>query len=108
LTGHPTSVVFALDLTMVAPVMALGAAWLWRRRPWGYVLAAVTLVKGAVYMLALSAATLAAHAAGALDDPSQVYLWAALGAGSLIAGAALLRNVRPAAAAGQRPIPVLR
>lgn len=40
-TGHPTSLVFALDLSLVVPVLVLGAIWLWKRRPWGYVLAAI-------------------------------------------------------------------
>ncbi len=48
LTGHPTSVVFALDLSPVVPWFVLGAVWLWQRRPWGYVLSAIVNVKGAV------------------------------------------------------------
>jgi hypothetical protein len=92
-TGHPTSVVFALDLSLVVPVLLLGAVWLWQRRPWGYVLAAVVNVKGAVYMLALSGATAASFQFGFLEDPSQIVLWLVLGAGSLLAVLRLLRNL---------------
>jgi hypothetical protein len=91
-TGHVTNVVFALDLTLVVPAMLLGAVWLWQGRPWGYVLAGVTLVKGAVYMPALTATTLSAYLAGALAEPGEAWLWAALGAGCLLAAAALLAN----------------
>jgi hypothetical protein len=35
------------------PAMLLSAIWLWQRRPWGYVLASILMVKGATYMLAL-------------------------------------------------------
>jgi hypothetical protein len=34
-TNHPTSIVFALDLTLLIPVMILGAIWLLQRKPWG-------------------------------------------------------------------------
>lgn len=92
-SGHPTSVVFALDLSLVVPFFVLGAIWLWQRRPWGYVLAAIVNVKGAVYMLALSAVTVSAVQAGASKDLSQVALWGFIGAGSLIASLFLLGNL---------------
>lgn len=49
------ALVFALDLSLIVPAMAIGALWLWRRRPWGYVLAAMMTLKGATYGLALLA-----------------------------------------------------
>ena len=96
LTGHPTSVVFALDLSLVVPFFVLGAIWLWQRRPWGYVLAAIVNVKGAVYMLALSAVTVSVVQAGASEDLSQVALWGFIGAGSLIASLFLLGSLASA------------
>jgi len=96
LTGHPTSVVFALDLSLVVPFFVLGAIWLWQRRPWGYVLATIVNVKGAVYMLALCAVTVSAVQAGASEDLSQVALWGFIGVGSLIASVFLLGNLKPA------------
>lgn len=95
LTGHPTSVVFALDLSLVVPVLVLGAIWLWKRQPWGYVLAVIANVKGAVYMLALSATTVAAVQAGVSQDLSQVGLWGFIGVASLIATLFLLYNFQP-------------
>jgi hypothetical protein len=89
-TGHPTSVVFALDLTLVVPPGVLAGVWIWRRRPWGYALAVITTVKGAVYMIALLAATLAAWRSGALASASQMALWGAIGVGSALACAALV------------------
>lgn len=97
-TGHLTNVVFALDLTLVVPWFVLAAIWLWQRRPWGYVLAVILNVKGAVYMLALSAVTVSAVQAGASDDLAQVWLWAFIGVVSLIASVVLLANVEPATA----------
>lgn len=93
-TSHPTNVTGALDLSLVVVVGALAAVWLWQRRPWGYVLAVIWNVKGAAYMLALSAATVAAHRVGPARDAAQVGLWAPIGAGCLVAAGALLTGSR--------------
>lgn len=92
--GIHTNLIAALDLSMVVPLNALGAVWLWRGRPWGVVLAAIANVKGALYMPALVAATLSAAHAGAAEV-AQVGLWGPIGAGSLLASLALLRRVPP-------------
>jgi hypothetical protein len=91
--GHPTNLIAALDLSMVVSVYLLGAIWLWKRRPWGYVLAAMANVKGAVYNLALVASTVTAVQAGASEDLSQVALWGSIGIGCLIASLFLLGNL---------------
>jgi uncharacterized protein (TIGR03382 family) len=43
-TGLTTHPVWVQDLTFWLPMMALAAAWLWRRRPWGLLLAGGGLV----------------------------------------------------------------
>jgi len=45
--AHPTSVVFALDLSLVVPFLVLGAIWLWKHQPWGYVLEGIDGVPAA-------------------------------------------------------------
>jgi len=52
------SLIFALDMVFVIPGTILAAILLWQRRPWGYVLAAMMLVKGGTYGLVLSTAAL--------------------------------------------------
>ncbi len=96
LTGHPTSVVFALDLSLVVPVFVLAAVWLRQRKPWGYALAIIANVKGAVYMLALCAVTLSVVRSGVSDDLSQLGLWAFIGLGSLLSVIVLLVNLKSA------------
>ena len=95
-TSHPTNVTGALDLSMVVSINLLAAIWLWRRRPWGYVLAAIANVKGAVYMLALSSATYSAVRAGTTEAVGQIALWGTIGLGCLVASIALLVSLRSA------------
>jgi hypothetical protein len=92
--GHPTSVVFALDLSLVVPFLVLGAIWLWQRRPWGYLLAAISCVKGTVYMLALAVASVFQAQVGFRAGLTQLPLWGALSSGFLAASLFLLSNVK--------------
>jgi hypothetical protein len=92
-TGHPTNLVFAMDLSLAVPVLLVGSVLLWRRLRWGYVLAAMGNIKGAVYMLALSAATITAFQAGTVDSITEVSLWLLIGAGFATASVVLLRNI---------------
>ena len=43
-TGLPVNVVYVQDLALWLPLLAVAAAWLWRRQPWGYLLAGAGLV----------------------------------------------------------------
>lgn len=90
---HPTNVISALDLSLVVSFGLLGAVWLWKRQPWGYVLAVIWNVQGAVYMVALSAAAVWAFQAGASEDIMQVALWGSIGVGCLISFVLLLGNM---------------
>ncbi|MGD8736138.1 MAG: hypothetical protein PVJ85_05210, partial [Anaerolineae bacterium] len=100
---HPTSVVFALDLSLVVPFLVLGAVWLWKRQPWGYVLAAILSVKGTVYMLALAAVSAMAVKAGFSEASAELPRWGVLGLGFLVANLFLLGNVR--SVRGKRVVP---
>jgi hypothetical protein len=93
-SGHPTGVVFALDLSLMVPGMLLGGLWLFRRRPWGYVLAAIMNVKGAGYTLALAIASLTATRAGIPDAAGQIPFWLSLSLASLVATVLMLGNLK--------------
>jgi hypothetical protein len=95
-TGHPTNVVFALDFSLLIVWLVLGAVWLWQRRPWGYVIAAVSLIKGASYTLVLSASSLVALRAGVAGAAAELPLWGTLTLTSLIAILFLLGNLQSA------------
>jgi hypothetical protein len=102
-TGHPTNVVFALDLTLMVPALVLAAVWLWQRRPWGYVLATALAVKGAIYPLALAAGSLWGARVGVPGGGSEAPMWLTLSVAGLIASLFLLAHVRPASDETERP-----
>lgn len=63
-SGHPTGVVFAIDLVFLVPPMVIGAVGLLRRRAFGSLLAVVMCLSGTVYTLSLAAASIAVRASG--------------------------------------------
>jgi hypothetical protein len=52
-----------LDLTLLVPLYAFAAVLLWRRAPWGYVLAVVALVSGLLHQVSYVVATFAQYVA---------------------------------------------
>ena len=86
--------VFALDLSMMAPSMAIGGVWLWRRLPWGSVLATALCVFGAAYQANLAAAGVFQSNAGVAGvkvvDPIGVAVLLAF----VVASIAMLRRLR--------------
>lgn len=91
--------VFALDLSLIVPAMGLGAVWLWRRRSWGYVLAAMMTLKGASYglaLLAMAAFVAGFSVSGPWDPLTPFYAFVAIG--GIICSWLLLRNLRETAA----------
>jgi hypothetical protein len=92
-SGHPTGVVYALDLSLLVPGMVLGAIWLWQRRPWGYVLGVMMMVKGTVYPLALVGMTIFSANSGVPDAWDMGVFWIAFALVSLIASGFLFGNM---------------
>jgi hypothetical protein len=56
--ARPTSLVFVLDLCFLLPAIAIAAVQLWRRRPLGYLLSGILLIKAAVSGILLAVSTL--------------------------------------------------
>lgn len=92
-TGHPTGIVYALDLSLVVPFMLLAAVWLWRGEPWGYVLATMLMIKGFMYPMALVVMSLISVYAGTGYDPLTPF-YAVLCLGCLISCGLLLGNLK--------------
>jgi hypothetical protein len=94
-TEHPTSIVFALDLTLLIPVLSLGAIWLLQRKPWGYVLAGLSTVKGPAYTLVLTSGSLWATQSGIPEVSGEIPLWLFLTVFGLVASGLLFGNMEP-------------
>ncbi len=54
-SGHPTGVVFAIDLVFIVPPMVIGAVGLIRRRAFGSFVAVALCLSGTIYTLSLAA-----------------------------------------------------
>jgi hypothetical protein len=92
---HPTSVVFALDFTLLIPWNVIGALWLMRGKPWGYVIAGILSVKGPLYTLILSVNSILVMQAG-LSTTFELPLWGTLTALGLLTSALLYGNMKTA------------
>jgi hypothetical protein len=87
-TGHPTGVIYILDLGLVVPLLVLAGRWLRARRPWGYVAAGILLVKGVAVGLGLLSSNLFGCLDGGHTDGPL------LGLRAVIATACLLMMLR--------------
>ncbi|MCW3490479.1 hypothetical protein [Dethiobacter alkaliphilus] len=88
LTAHPTSIVFAIDFPFLIVPFVLTAIWLWKRQPWGYALAVILNVKGAIYTLVLAVGS---YSAGAT---AEIPMWITLTIAGVIVSGYLLKNMQ--------------
>ena len=93
-TAHPTNVVAILDLSLMVPAVLLGAIWLWKRQPWGYMLAAIMNVKGAVFALVLAVGSHVGATHGISGLTEQIPIWVFLSTASLLCCGFLLGNMK--------------
>jgi hypothetical protein len=93
-TGHPTGVIYVLDLGVVVPLMLLAGRWLRQRRPMGYVAAAILLVKGVTVGLALLSSNLFDYLDTGRTDGPLLALWALIAVGSLLMLVRYLRRLQ--------------
>jgi hypothetical protein len=91
-SGHPTGVVFAIDLVFIVPPMLLAATWLVHRRAMGWVLAGVMSVGGTVYTLTLTAASVEV-ARQDVGTGSELPIWAGLTVMGAATALLLLRSL---------------
>jgi len=83
--GRPTPVeteafhlVAALDMTLMVPALVTGGVLLWRRRPWGYVIAAVTGIQASLYLLVLTVNSAVSISRGIVAAPGELPIWGTL------------------------------
>ena len=83
--GRPTPLeteafrlVAALDMTLMVPALVTGGVLLWRRRPWGYGVAAVAGVQASLYLLVLSVNSVVSISRGIVAAPGELPIWGTL------------------------------
>lgn len=83
--GRPTPVeteafhlVAALDMTLMVPALVTGGLLLWRRAPWGYVIAATAGVQAVLYLLVLSLNSAISIVRGVVAGPGELPIWGTL------------------------------
>ena len=83
--GRPTPVateafhlVAALDMTLMVPALVTGGVLLWRRRPWGYVIAAAAGIQASLYLLVLSVNSVVSISRSIVAAPGELPIWGTL------------------------------
>ena len=82
--------VAALDLTMMVSALVSGGVLVWRRRPWGYVIASVAAIQGSLYLMVLALNSLLAINRGLVKAPGELPVWATLAGLTSLAAVMLL------------------
>jgi hypothetical protein len=110
--GQPTPVdpevfklVAALDLSLMVTVLVTGGILLWRRRPWGIVVAALASIQGALYLFVLSVNTLVLIGRGLAEPPGELSIWGPLTLVTSAAAATLIWSMNDAGTALARDDP---
>jgi hypothetical protein len=98
LENTTTRVIQAMDLALIVPMAILGGILLLRRKPWGYLLASVAVLKGLTMTLAVSAMGINMALAGVPDSVGILIPFLVLTLLTLATAVVLLKNID----AGQR------
>lgn len=91
----PFRLVAAMDLGFMVPTMLIGAALLWRRRAWGYVIAAIAITQGATYTAGLTVASVVGGLRGVAGSMEQAPVWGVWTLVGAAATVALLWRLAP-------------
>ncbi|WP_410511073.1 hypothetical protein PaeBR_13220 [Paenibacillus sp. BR2-3] len=94
LEHYTTLTIQALDLAIVVPVAVVTGLLVIRRQSFGYLLAAVVIVKGVTMLTAISAMLGAMIYAGVKVSPVETAIFPIFNAGIIVCLVILLRNVR--------------
>jgi hypothetical protein len=94
LEAYTTLVIQAMDLGIIVPASALTAALLWQRRPWGYTLAYVVLIKGVTFGVALIAMIVGQLLAGVGINPVEAAVFSLIPVVGIVLTTLALRNLR--------------
>lgn len=95
-------VVAALDLTLMAPLLAAGGLLLWRKHPWGFVIAPMAGIQAAMYLLVLTVNSAIAIRRDLAAAPGELPVWGPLAVVLTVMVLVLLAHQRQASRQEQR------
>jgi hypothetical protein len=98
-SGHPTGVVFVIDLVFIVPPMVIGAVGLIRGTVFGRLVAVAMCLSGTVYTLSLAAASVEVARVG-VGSAAELPLWIGLTLLGAVCTCLLLLGRRPTGATG--------
>jgi hypothetical protein len=93
LEAYTTLVIQVLDLGIIVPASAITAVLLWQKRPWGFTLASVLIVKGLMMGAALVAMIISQVVAGVAVSPFEVIMFSTIALAALVFTVILFRNI---------------
>ena len=76
----------------MVPALTAGGVLLWRRRPWGYVVASLASIQGALHLLVLSVNSVVAIRRGLASPPGELPVWGVLLVVTSVIALVLLAN----------------
>jgi hypothetical protein len=91
--------VAAMDLSFMVPFFVIGAVLLWRRRGWGFIVAPIIMVQGALYTLVLTTTSSVVWLRGLPGGASEVPVWGVWTVAGAVALWLLLAGAKKATAA---------
>ncbi len=103
LEHYSTLIIQVLDLGLIAPLAVLAGVLLLKRRPFGYLLAALALTKGLTMGIAVSAMGFGQQLAGVAMSPVELLIFPVFSLLFAVMTYQLLRNVLPERVAGKHP-----
>jgi hypothetical protein len=99
--GRPTPVepqafrlVAALDLSLMVPALTAGGVLLWRRTPWGHLIASIAAIQAGLYLLVLSVNSIVAIQLGFATAPGELPIWGVLAVFTTTLASVLLTHVQ--------------
>jgi hypothetical protein len=95
LESNTTLFIQVMDLGLLAPIMIVGGIQLLRRQPLGYLIAAVGLIKFAIFGLALIAMEMGQALAGVAISPAEAIIFPLLAVAAILLAGRLVWAVRP-------------
>jgi hypothetical protein len=91
----PFRLVAAMDLSFMVPTMLIGPRLLWLRRPWGLIIAVMSITQGAAYTAGLTIASVVGGLRGVAGSMAQAPVWGVWTLVGAAASLALLLRIEP-------------